>query len=70
MVRTLDKRYQLPSPNYFSEVVIPELYKKSHGEVQVEMAHFVHSDFELKSLSLLADLGFPPGLHQRELGLD
>ncbi|GAA6084523.1 zinc finger BED domain-containing protein 1-like [Tachysurus ichikawai] len=38
MIRTLDKRYQLPSRNYFSQVAIPELYNKCRGELQLEMA--------------------------------
>lgn len=38
MIRTLDKRYQLPSRNYFSRVAIPTLYNSRRGEVQKEMA--------------------------------
>ncbi|XP_051501698.1 E3 SUMO-protein ligase ZBED1-like [Myxocyprinus asiaticus] len=38
MIHTLDKRYQLPSRNYFSQVAVPELYSKCRGEVQLEMA--------------------------------
>lgn len=37
MIRTLDKRYQLPSRNYFSQVAIPELYVKCRSEVQLEI---------------------------------
>ncbi|XP_057183056.1 E3 SUMO-protein ligase ZBED1-like [Triplophysa rosa] len=38
MIRTLDKRYQLPSRNYFSQVAIPELYNKCRSEVQLEIS--------------------------------
>ncbi|XP_043091960.1 E3 SUMO-protein ligase ZBED1-like [Puntigrus tetrazona] len=38
MIRTLDKRYQLPSRHYFSHVAIPTLYNSRRGEVQKEMA--------------------------------
>ncbi|XP_052456561.1 E3 SUMO-protein ligase ZBED1-like [Carassius gibelio] len=38
MIRTLDKRYQLPSRNYFSQVAIPKIYNSRRDEVQKEMA--------------------------------
>ncbi len=38
MIRSLDKKYQLPSRNYFSQVAIPALYNSRRGEVQKEMA--------------------------------
>ncbi|XP_040289759.1 E3 SUMO-protein ligase ZBED1-like [Bufo bufo] len=38
LIHTLDKRYQLPSRNYFSQTAIPELYSKCCDAVQQEMA--------------------------------
>nr|XP_055045531.1 E3 SUMO-protein ligase ZBED1-like [Misgurnus anguillicaudatus] len=38
MIRTLDKRYQLPSRNYFSQIAIPKHYNSRREEVQKEMA--------------------------------
>ncbi len=38
MIRTLDKRYQLPSLNYLSHVAITMLYNSRCGKVQKEMA--------------------------------
>lgn len=38
MIRTLDRRYQLPSRNFFSQTAILELYNKRRSEVQMEMA--------------------------------
>lgn len=38
MIHTPDKRYQLPSRNYFSQIAIPKLYNSCRDEVQKEMA--------------------------------
>ncbi len=34
MVKTLDKKYAIPSRNYFSRVALPALYEKCRGEIQ------------------------------------
>lgn len=38
MVKVLDRRYVIPSRNYFSKVVIPALYEKRHWETKRENA--------------------------------
>ncbi|XP_051816727.1 E3 SUMO-protein ligase ZBED1-like [Acanthochromis polyacanthus] len=37
MVNVLDKRYSIPARTYFSQVAIPELYKKCKHEVMMEI---------------------------------
>ncbi|XP_076837705.1 E3 SUMO-protein ligase ZBED1-like [Brachyhypopomus gauderio] len=38
MLRTLDKRYELPSRTYFSQVGIPQMYEKCKAQVEVELS--------------------------------
>ncbi|KAK0140110.1 Zinc finger BED domain-containing protein 1 [Merluccius polli] len=37
MVKTLDKKYVIPSRNYFSKVALPALYEKRRGEIEREI---------------------------------
>lgn len=38
MIKTLDKRYEMPSRNYFSKVALPALYKQCREEIRKEIA--------------------------------
>lgn len=38
MIRTLDRRYELPGRNHFSNTAIPHLYSKCRRKVQAEIA--------------------------------
>ncbi|XP_076866871.1 E3 SUMO-protein ligase ZBED1-like [Brachyhypopomus gauderio] len=38
MIRTLDKRYELPSRTYFSQVGIPQMYEKCKAQVEAELS--------------------------------
>ncbi|XP_057700431.1 E3 SUMO-protein ligase ZBED1-like isoform X3 [Corythoichthys intestinalis] len=45
MICTLDKRYEIPSRTYFSQVAIPELYEKQRLQVANELLQAVHYAF-------------------------
>lgn len=39
LVNTLDKRYVIPSRNYFSKVALPAMYRKRRGEIERDLAN-------------------------------
>ncbi|KAI2644978.1 zinc finger BED domain-containing 1-like protein [Labeo rohita] len=39
MIRTLDRRYVIPSRTYFSQVAIKELYEKCKSKIEAELSH-------------------------------
>ena len=55
LINTLDKRYSLPSPTCFSQVAIPELYRKCKQRVTAELktAEFVYYNRKIQSLYVL-----------------
>ena len=53
MVRTLDRRYELPGGNFFNDTAIPQLYGKRRREVQAEFAQFINVLFWIKKTVLL-----------------
>ena len=38
MIRSLDKRYVIPSRTYFSQVATPDLYEKCRAKVETELS--------------------------------
>ncbi|XP_057213823.1 E3 SUMO-protein ligase ZBED1-like [Triplophysa rosa] len=42
MIRSLDKRYVIPSRTYFSQVAIPELYEKCKLQVKTELSQVTY----------------------------
>lgn len=42
MVRTLDKRYNVPSRKYFSQTALPKLYSQCHATVATELKQVQH----------------------------
>ncbi|ROL48813.1 hypothetical protein DPX16_22332 [Anabarilius grahami] len=43
LVNTLDKRYVIPSRNYFSKVALPAMYRKRRGEIERDLANIKSS---------------------------
>ncbi|KAK0151883.1 Zinc finger BED domain-containing protein 1 [Merluccius polli] len=53
LVNTMDKRYRMPSRTHFSQVAIPELYKKCRQRVAAELkTEFFATTTDLWSVSL------------------
>ena len=42
MINTLDKRYPMPSRDYFSNVALPDMYNKQRAVVEAELGKIDH----------------------------
>uniref|UniRef100_A0A668TV34 Uncharacterized protein n=1 Tax=Oreochromis aureus TaxID=47969 RepID=A0A668TV34_OREAU len=53
MINTLDKRYTVPSRNYFSNVALPALYTQCRATVETELQAVQHFAATTKCISRL-----------------
>lgn len=64
MVERLDKKYMIPSHNYFSKVALPALFEKCWGEIEREITadkYFANYNWHVPD-NVFADIIFPTRL--------